>query len=101
MPRPPEHGPENPARDRPRHHERRAPRAAQRRPLPVRLVRPLDDPLVRAAAQTALPEPETPRAGARAPEPGRRAAGVPVTARRVTRRVRQADGLDLQRTIVV
>src|SRR2546430_5150356 len=82
MPRPPEHGPENPACDRPRHHARRGPRASQRGALPLRLVRPLDDPLVRAATPAALPEPETARAGAPAAGPGRRAPGVPVTARR-------------------
>src|SRR5438309_5331132 len=82
MPRPPEHGAENPACDRPRHHERRGPRASQRRALPLRLVRPLDDPLVRAAAPAPLPEPETARAGAPTADPGRRAPGVPVTARR-------------------
>src|SRR3989454_11454337 len=82
MPRPPEHAPENPACDRPRHHARRGPRASQRGALPLRLVRPLDDPLVRAATPAALPEPETARAGAPAAGPGRRAPGVPVTARR-------------------
>src|SRR2546425_12423090 len=82
MPRSPEHSPESPAGDRPRHHERRGARASQRRALPLRLVRPLDDPLVRAAAPAALPEPETARAGAPAAGPGRRAAGVPVPPRR-------------------
>src|SRR5438309_4529433 len=82
MPRPPEPGPENPTCDRPRHHARRGPRASQRGALPLRLVRPLDDPLVRAATSEAVPEPETARAGAPAAGPGRRAPGVPVTPRR-------------------
>src|SRR2546428_1646177 len=82
MPRPPEHSPENPACDRPRHHARRGPRASQRGALPLWLVRPLDDPLVRAATAEAVPEPDTARAGAPAAGPGRRAPGVPVPPRR-------------------
>src|SRR5207244_6448418 len=82
VPRPPEYGPESPAGDRPGYHERRGARAPQRRALSLRLACPLDDPLVRAAAPAALPQPETARAGPPALGPGRRAAGAPVPPRR-------------------
>src|SRR3989454_2226792 len=101
VPRPPEYGPESPAGDRPGYHERRGARAPQRRALPLRLVRPLDDPLVRAAAPAALRNP-------RLLEPAHQPLAPDAVLQEflslrdaLTRRVRQADGLDLQRAIVV